>query len=132
MNDKPLRVDNLRKISIAIQAGTAADRMDLTGGPVDLSFIFGIGNEGITPFEYELVDKQPGDCITVRVNRRNAPVFFEHLAFPVLQAIDGADAFFLSVHIVDVTTPGAREIVRAIAEKSSCGEDCDCGCGCDI
>ena len=132
MDNHHLSVDNLRKISISIEAGTSPDVMDLTKSPGKLDFIFGIGNNGITPFEYELVNKHQGDNITVRIQRDSAPVFFEHLAFPILNQIRCRDAFYLKARILSVTQPDHREIIKALAEKSSCGDSCDCGCGCGI
>jgi len=129
-HDTNLKVSKLLKISLSIEAGTLPAVMDLTNSPRNLEFIFGIGSGGITPFEYELVEKQPGDAVTLHVQPGSAPVFFEHLTSPIMRGIESRDPFYMKAKIVSITQPDNREIIKAMAEKSDCGEGCDCGCGC--
>jgi len=55
------KVENLKKITLSFQAGTSKDTMDLTPKYAEFDFIFAIGPDGMTPFEYELVDKAEGE-----------------------------------------------------------------------
>ena len=130
MGNQSLAVDMLRKISLSIEAGTSSGTMDLTKKPFEMDFIFGIGSNGLTPFEYELADKHQGHVFEVRVPRRSASIFFEHLAFSILKNIEFQDDFFLKASILNISTPESREIIKAMATKSGCGDDCNCGCGC--
>ena len=131
MDQGEMAVGSMLKISLSIEAGSSTETMDLTPAPVELDFIFGIGSKGITPFEYELADKRRGDVSLLHVQRRSAPVLFEHLAFPILKNIDMRDEFYLKTSIRNVSRPENREIIKAMATQSSCGDDCDCGCGCN-
>jgi len=131
MSNRNLTVENLKKVLLSIEAGTSPEIMDLTPTPIEMDFIFGIGCNGITPFEYELANKRPGDGCVVHVKRQSASVLFEHLTLPILKNIDAANDFYLNTSIRGVCTPENREIIKALAGKSGCGDGCDCGCGCD-
>ena len=131
MDTKNLTVDNLRKITTSVEAGTSESQMELTAEPCDVTFIFGIGTSGLTPLEYQLANRSKGESLVIRVQRGGMSDFFGHLAVPFLQRIDCrkmADTFYLKVRITDIAAADNREILKAMAEKSGCG--CDCGCGC--
>ena len=55
------KVENLKKITLTLQAGTSPDTMDLTLQYSSFEFIFALGQEGMSPFEYELLNKAEGD-----------------------------------------------------------------------
>ena len=73
------RVDQLTAVTLRLEAGSSPERMDLTPDPVGADFIFGIGGDGLTPFEYALADKVPGDEVVLRVAGGEAPATFGHL-----------------------------------------------------
>jgi hypothetical protein len=60
------KVENLKKVSLRLEAGTTAYRMDLTPAVLEFEFIFGIGSGGMSPFEYQLVNKAAGEEIVIR------------------------------------------------------------------
>ena len=66
------KVDNLKKVTLRLEAGTTADRMDLTPAALEYEFIFGIGSGGMCPFEYQLVNKAAGEEILIQVKRESA------------------------------------------------------------
>jgi hypothetical protein len=124
------KIDTLKKISLKIEAGNTPDTMDMTAGPETFEFIFGAGAGGITPFEYELAHKLPGDAFQCNVRHQDFHHFFEHLTQPIHQLIGRCDCdLYLKGHVEQVSTPSDREIIKAMAGTSECGDGC-CGDGC--
>jgi hypothetical protein len=125
------KVENLKKIALSIQAGTSQDTMDLTPKYPGIEFIFGLGPEGMTPFEYKLVDKAEGESALLHLKKEDIYSFFEHLNPPLMDLFDGRDSVYLKVNIDAVTLPENREIVKAMADMTAHGgAGCDCDCGC--
>jgi hypothetical protein len=125
------KVKNLKKITLSIQAGTSQDTMDLTPKYPVLEFIFGLGPEGMTPFEYELVDKAEGERVLLHLKKEDSYNFFEHLNPSLPGLFEGRDDVYLKVNIEAVTPAENREIVKAMADMATHGgAGCDCGCGC--
>ena len=125
------KVENLKKITLSIQAGTSQDTMNLTPKYPGLEFIFGLGPEGMTPFEYELADKAEGESVLIHLKKEVFYSFFEHLNPPLMDLFDVSDDVYLKVKIDAVTPAENREIVKAMADMAAHGgAGCDCGCGC--
>jgi len=126
------KVENLKIISLSYQAGTSREAMDLTPRYPEFSFIFGLAPEGMTPFEFELVEKFEGDDVLIHLEKNSLNRFFEHLTPPIGDLFDGRDEIYLSIKIREVSTADNREIVKAMADMTAHGGggcDCDCGCG---
>ena len=125
------QVDALKKISLSIRLRGDPPPVGEHPARVDVTFICGIGREGITPFERRLAGRSVGDEIDLRVSAPEMGIFFEHLA-PALAAVVGSrDAVHLDVRITGVEPADGREIVKAMAEMASQAEGrCGCGCGC--
>ncbi|MBT8366782.1 MAG: hypothetical protein KJP23_18985 [Deltaproteobacteria bacterium] len=126
------KVENLKKITLTFQAGTSPDIMDLTPKYPEYNFIFGLAPAGMTPFEYELVEKFEGDEVLLHLKKDTLHRFFEHLNPPIWDLLDGRDAIYLKVKIQAVSDVDNREVVKALADMTAHGGggDCDCGCGC--
>ncbi|GBC61638.1 hypothetical protein DENIS_2600 [Desulfonema ishimotonii] len=124
MSETPKKVENLKKITLMVEAGKTAEMMNLTPQPVSYAFIFGIGKEGLTPFEYELVDKAVGDTVAISVLHEETGTFFEHIALPLTG--DMPERLHVRATIDQVETPEGREVIQAMASLSG---DCGCGCG---
>ena len=125
------KVENLKKITLSIQAGTSPDTLDLTLKYPEIEFIFGLGPEGMTPFEYKLADRAEGDSVLLHLKKEDFYSFFEHLNPPLMGLFDGRAEVYLKVNIDAVTTAENREIVKAMAAMAThAGAGCDCGCGC--
>jgi hypothetical protein len=124
------KIEGLKKITLDLEAGTTPDSMNLTGGPVAFEFIFGLGKQGLTPFEYALAGRVPGQEVMLTVNTNETNRFFEHLIPPVPNRIDSKQHYYLKVRIAEVSEPDSRSVVKAMAALSECGgaESCDCGC----
>ena len=89
---------------------------------------FGLAPQGMTPFEYELVDKAEGEDVLLHLKRESCYRVFEHLNPPILDLFDGREDLYLKVKIVAVTAADNRDIVKAMTAYA--GGGCDCGCGC--
>lgn len=125
------KVENLKKITLSIQAGTSPDTLDLTPNYPEIEFIFGLGPEGMTPFEYKLADRAEGDSVLLHLKKEDFYSFFEHLNPPLMDLFDGRNEVYLKVNIEAVTPAENREIVKAMAAMAThAGAGCDCGCGC--
>ena len=125
------KIENLKKITLSIQAGMSQNTMNLTPKYPKVEFIFGLGPEGMTPFEYELADKTEGESILLHLKKEDFFSFFEHLNPPLTVLFDGRDDVYLKINIDAVTPAENREIVKALADLAAHGgAGCDCGCGC--
>ena len=124
------KVENLKKITLQLAAGTSAQNMDLHLDNPEFEFIFGLGPSGISPFEYELVDKTEGQDILVELKNENFDIFFEHLHPPISHLVNERGSLFLRVEIKKIATADQRDVVKALADVTAHGHGCDCGCGC--
>ena len=125
------KVENLKKIALSFQAGTSKDTMDLTPKYPEFDFIFALGLDGMTPFEYELVDKAEGEEVLLHIYKQAFYNFFEHLNPPIWDLFDDCEDVYLKAKIAAVTTSDTRDIVKAMAEMTAHGGgECGCGCGC--
>jgi hypothetical protein len=124
------RVENLKKITLALQAGTSPGAVDLALQHPEFEFIFGLAPAGMTPFEYELLEKSVGEEILLHLKKDTLNRFFEHLNPAVWNLFDGREEIYLKAKITAVATADNREVVKAMAEMAAHGGGCDCGCGC--
>jgi hypothetical protein len=125
------KVENLKKVTLSLKAGTSQDTTNLTPKQPELEFIFGLGSGGMTPFEYELVDKVEGQSVLIHLKKESFHSFFEHLNPPLMDLFDGRNNIYLKVKIDAVAPAENREIIKAMADMAAHGgAGCDCGCGC--
>ncbi len=126
MTEEQAKVAPLKKLSLHLEAGRSPDRMDLTHGPLPVTFVYGIGKSGLTPFEYELAEKVVGDDIVFSVGADQLDAFFEHL-LPLLPGSTPTDPVHFRVRLENVSTASGREVIQAMASMT---DGCGCGCGC--
>lgn len=125
------KVEGMKRVSLELRAGTSAEEMDLVPEHPKFDFIFGLAPEGMTPFEYELLEKKAGEKVTVSFREQEYENYFEHLQPPIMDLFDGPEQLFLRVKIVSIGNPESREIIKAMAEVAAYREGgCGCGCGC--
>jgi hypothetical protein len=124
------KVENLKKITLKLEAGASPQNMDLRLDNPDFEFIFGIGPSGISPFEYELVDKTEGQEVLIEIKKEDISNFFEHLHPPIIPIDDDLEGLFLKIIIQKIAAVDHREVVKALADVTAHGHGCDCGCGC--
>ena len=125
------KIENLKKITLSVQAGTSQDTMNLTPKYPGLEFIFGLGSGGMTPFEYELVDKVEGESVLIHLKSEDFHRFFEHLNPPLMDLFDVNGDIYLKVKVEAVRSAENKEVIKAMADMAAHGgAGCDCGCGC--
>jgi hypothetical protein len=124
------KVENLKKVTIELQAGKTADNMDLEPATGNFEFLFGIGPGGMCPFEYQLANKAAGEEISMQLKKKETYRIFEHLHLPIMKLFDEYDSLYLKVKILKIEQADAREVVKALAATASHDHGCDCGCGC--
>jgi len=128
-------IDYLKKISLELQLVTEPEEAEQEASTqCRLDFIFGIGQDGLSPLEAALQHKGVGDSLQRDIPRDRLEDFFAHL-YPALcknlrLPADLSEDLHLNIRLAAIETPGDREIVRAIARTVShgCGGNCDCGC----
>ena len=120
-------VDNLKKITLTFEAGTSANQMDITARPQSMTFVYGLGTVGLTPFEYALADKSTGDVVMVSIRPGELIRTFGHLQPPFETKLDDTSEVHLKVRVDKIKPAEGREIISAMAAAAECG--CDCGCG---
>lgn len=99
--------------------------MEWDGQKSPFEFVFGIGPEGLSPFEFDLSGKGLGYEHEFTLNREELGAVFGHL-LPPLFLYDIPEVFTLKVRVVNITKADQREVIKAMAEASSCGSHC-CG-----
>lgn len=111
------KIENLKKVSLLLEVGNRATPFE---------FIFGIGTEGLSPFEFELAGKKVGDVVALQLRGEEVPHTFQHLMIPALDRLEGKDSFLLKVRVEKVSPADQKEVIKAMAEIASCGDHC-CG-----
>lgn len=124
------KVENLQKVTLLLEAGTTPDVMDLDPQNPKFEFIFGLVPGGMTPFEYELVNRNVGQEVLLHLERAGLDSFFERLNPPIMDLFNGRNDVYLKVKIAAVAPANNRQIVKAMAEIANQEDRCGCGCGC--
>jgi len=120
------KIDNLKKITLSLEAGTTPDSKDLNPQSSEFEFIFGLGTAGLTPFEFELADKTVGDEVHLHINQEEMPQVFQHLILPPINIPEHLDSFYLKFRVIKVIPADQREVIKALAEIANCDDHC-CG-----
>ena len=99
---------------VTLRAGAAPGDMNRLPLPrPELTFICGIGTGGMTPFEYLLVGRGPGDEICFRVRGpTDMEQFFEHVVLAFCAPFKDRDEVHFQVRLTGIEPADGREIVR--------------------
>jgi hypothetical protein len=128
MKEQKEKVALLKKVHLSLEAGKTLDSMDLTPSPIRFDFIFGLGTGGLTPFEYELAEKEVGETIALSISKGRIPDMFGHL-WPYLPSFPGdVEILYLKVHLIGLSSADQREIIKALAESAEMGDHICDGC----
>ncbi|MDZ7696827.1 MAG: hypothetical protein U5R49_07875 [Deltaproteobacteria bacterium] len=119
-------VDHLTKVKLIIRAGTKRKDEDLLSTGIPYEIVVGVGAQGYSPFEYELLDKKVGDHLQLTIEAGKTDEFFEHLPIPSGLAQGDTKPIHLHVKIDRIDIPDQAEIIRAMAEGAACSDHC-CG-----
>jgi hypothetical protein len=128
-------IQHMKKVGLAILAGQTPGKFNFTPSPIAFEFLYGIGSDGLTPFELTLGGKAEGDTLTVQVAADDAPHYFGHFLLPLRQALGLHPLpaeICLDLKVTAVTAAENREVVQALARAAGhggCGGSCGCGCG---
>lgn len=120
------KAGSMQKVTLAFKTGDAPDREGMSPSLYKIEFVFGLGSSGLTPLEFALAEKIPGDEIHLQLRRNQIPPFFGHIRFPAIHADEDTDPIVLKVRVLEVTPASSQEVVRALAEIANCGDSC-CG-----
>ncbi|MBB5349593.1 hypothetical protein JWG42_15155 [Desulfoprunum benzoelyticum] len=126
----------LKKVTLSLVAKTEPGKCSTNAPPIPLVFIYGVGSDGLCPFETALWDKHEGEKLVVSVKATDVQEYFGHLFHTLChmlgkQIADGT--IDLEIEVTGVTDADNREVVQAVAKALShggCGTSCGCGCGC--
>jgi hypothetical protein len=125
----------MKKVGLAILAGSGPGKYTFTPTPMAFEFLYGIGSDGLTPFEVTLGGKVEGDTLTLAVSADDAPQYFGHFLLPLRQGLGLhllPAEICLNLKVTAVSDPESREVVQALARAAGhggCGGSCGCGCG---
>ena len=122
------KIEHLTKVTLRLEAGISADRMDLNSTESEFEFIFGIGPDGMCPFEYQLVNKAIGEEIGMHVKKETLHSLFEHLRPPVMNLFEKHAVLYLKATILKIEKPENTEVIKALSALASHHHDCGCGC----
>jgi hypothetical protein len=129
-----LNIQPLKKVTLSLMAGSMSEKLDLTGSPVALEFIYGVASDGLCPFESALHDKHEGDKLVLSVPTANAHEFFGHIFQSLRQTLGLLiipETIHLQIEVTAVVDADNREVVQSLAKAlahGSCGGSCGCGC----
>ena len=127
MGQSNRKIEGLKKVTLLLEAGSHEKLMDLTLEPVSFEFVVGVGPEGYTSFEYELLEKKVGDILHLEIQGWHFDEMFGRLAVPLPEKVRGMDVFFMKVTVYNIEDADQSEIIRAMAGRvGDCGGDC-CG-----
>jgi len=126
MIESPDRIEPLKKVVLSMVVGTTPGHMDLTPQPFRFEFIHGLGTTGLSPFEQMLVDKKPGDKLSMRISLEEQRQFLGHLSFPPILFPADLKVLHLNVRVDSVHDATGREVVQGLAQVAECGDGC-CG-----
>ena len=119
----------LTKASLSLLA-VSESAMTTQTPPTPFELFYGVGSDGITPFEQALFGKQSGDRVTIMVAAGQSFNIFGHLSCQLSQALLKEPPYQLDIAVTEVARAEDRDLIKALAQGSSCGGGCDCGCGC--
>ena len=125
---------NLKKIQFNVwsqrKGGESLDKSE----PVEWSFIYGIGTEGLSDFEMAIDELGAGEIFDLEINAATMGSYFGWLYCPLTTQLtieNGDGVLVMKFELTEVEAIEPKEIVTAIAEmqkQGGCGSDCGCGC----
>ncbi len=125
------KIENLKKVRILWKPETGTGKAVPDPEYPEFEFIFGLAPEGMTPFEYELLDKTEGESVLLHLKKGTFEQFFEHVNPPIMDLFDGRDEVHIRAEIVSIDDAGNKEVIKGMSQMASYREgDCGCGCGC--
>ena len=129
MTAKTTTIDPMKMVTVEITAARDADQASLLPEPLVERFIFGIGSNGLSPFEMILAGRTVDDRVDFSVPAAEQFAFFGHLIPSCLQPPKGFETLHYTARVKAIRPADGKEVIKALATQTSCGDSCDCGCG---
>lgn len=130
MTDQKAHVDYMCKVGVQLEACTQEKEVIPQAAPFSFEFIFGIGSQGISPFEKQIFGKRVGDELAILLAPQHGDHIFDHLTCNLKERPDLLGHPYLKISVQSIHKANSREVIKAMAEAAGgCGEGCDCGCG---
>ena len=126
MNQSAEKVDYLKKVLLSVSGGKNAEEAENSEVHKNVSFIFGLGPEGLSPFEMELSGKVLGDEIILNLFDKDRVWFFGHTVIWFMPDTKILDSQVLKVVVEEVRGAPQKEIIRELAEIAEFGHGCSC------
>ncbi len=127
------KVKSMKKVSVTVNLIGAALN-STRPEPVALSFIYGIGRDGLSGFECCLEGRGLGDHVELTVKGSEVAESFGGLFRLVRGLVDGLirpEVMTFDIEILGVEEVDNRELVAALASSTAgCGSGGSCDCGC--
>jgi len=125
----------LKELTFNVWSGKSQETLDSYFGPIEWSFIFGIGSSGMSDFEIAIDKLGLGEVFELNIEKSKLNSYFGGIfgdlgARLVMPETEGLIS--LKFELKEVVTPEPKEIVTAIAalqKSGGCGCGSDCGCG---
>lgn len=127
MEKMPKKVKVLEKVNLLLSVRGVEEIEPENCQDWPLSFIYGLGAEGLTPFEQDLADKSVGERLLIRLSTARLQGYFHALKLPPLPIPAKQEIFFLQVRITGIEPVSQRELIREMAATTGCSHD-DGGC----
>ena len=106
------KIAYMQKITLALDTGGGADQKTTSASAPTFAFVFGLGSSGLTPFEFALAEKKPGDEVELPLRREQIPTFFGHIRIPAA-CVDGElDSIVLKACVLAVSPASSLRKVR--------------------
>jgi hypothetical protein len=126
MFDHNLPVQPLKKITLSVNASTQAEGNNSDNDSQTFQFIFGLGTDGLTPFEFLLSKQMQNHIFSLKLHPDDICQTFKHINVPHFDIPESAESIFFTFQMIKVEEADHREVIKAMAELSSCGGSCEC------
>ena len=128
------QVKPMKKVQVSVSLLDNNKKTVTEDTAVSFAFIFGIGQDGLSPFECVLEGGHKGDQIQTDVISSSLVEYFGvllHALNPLTEGKILPQNLCFNIEILDVMDVENREVVAALAGSTSgCGSGGSCGCGC--
>lgn len=125
---------NLKKLKLRLWVLAEGERSVKAATPMELSFIYGIGPEGLSDFERDIGGLDLYETVELEIESGRLRAYMGSLYGALCHHLDltePAAVRTFACELIAMSTPEPKEVVTAMAQlqKGGCGGS-DCGCGC--
>jgi hypothetical protein len=119
-------VQPLKKVTLSVNVSTQAEGNNPDQDSQTFQLIFGLGTEGLTPFEFLLSKQMQGDIFSLKLHPNDICHTFKHITLPHFDIPNSAESIFFTFQMIKIEEADHREVIKAMAELNSCGGSCEC------